>query len=61
MKICTKCEIKKLEEEFYKDKSRKDELCNKCKNCIKKYQEENAEEIRKQQYEAPTDQPGTHL
>lgn len=57
MKICTKCEIKKLEEEFYKDKSRKDELCNKCKNCIKKYQEENAEEIRKQRKEYRLNNP----
>ncbi len=35
MKICTKCKINKLESEFNKDKSKKDNLCCSCKECQK--------------------------
>lgn len=45
MKTCTKCEQNKEFGEFYKDKSRKDGLCNCCKFCSKQkrlaYYQEN--------------------
>ena len=32
-KVCNKCKRELPISEFYKDKSRKDGLCNRCKNC----------------------------
>lgn len=40
MKVCTKCEIPKLESEFNKDKSRKSGLCSRCKICRSKYEKD---------------------
>ncbi|MFK5981445.1 MAG: hypothetical protein QM499_00910 [Flavobacteriaceae bacterium] len=36
-KICRKCNIKKLNSEFSKDKIRKEGLSDKCKSCVKEY------------------------
>ena len=37
MKKCSKCKQMKDESEFWHDKSRKDGLCIRCKDCIGKY------------------------
>jgi hypothetical protein len=37
MKICVKCELLKLEEDFHRDKNKKDGLSRKCKECQKEY------------------------
>jgi hypothetical protein len=47
-KKCTKCGIEKSLEEFSKDKSSNDGYKCKCKECDKKYQEENKENIKEQ-------------
>jgi exonuclease VII large subunit len=49
MKTCTKCRIEKQEEEFYKDRQKKDGLRYECKNCLKKYHKENQEKNRNRQ------------
>lgn len=43
MKICIKCKNSKSFENFYKGKMNKDGYRNICKECVKKYQEENKE------------------
>lgn len=49
-KKCTKCEMFKLKSEFYRDKSRKGGLYNRCKNCIAleqvEYYEKNKDAIK---------------
>lgn len=45
-KICKKCSIEKKLEEFHKDTRTKDGHEGGCKDCKKKYQEENKERIR---------------
>ena len=53
-KVCGKCNSELAKDKFSKDKSTKDGLDRKCKNCHKKYLEENKEAIakqRKQHYE----------
>ena len=35
MKVCTKCNVEKLPNGFYKDNSKKDKLTNICKICTK--------------------------
>lgn len=51
MKTCIKCKIEKDEKEFSRDKRKRDGLCSRCKDCIKKYHLENREEILKKQKE----------
>lgn len=46
MKVCRKCQIEKELSEFHKRSSSKDEHENQCKDCRKKYQEENKERIK---------------
>ncbi len=46
-KVCTKCKKLKYFVEFYKDKSKKDELQNRCKTCTKDYSIEHKKEICK--------------
>lgn len=50
MKTCTKCRSKKDLNQFNKDKSRRDGLSNKCKECIREYRkihrEQNLEKLR---------------
>lgn len=46
MKRCSKCGIEKAASEFYKNKSRKDGLCSRCKACEKLYKEANKERQR---------------
>lgn len=46
MKTCSKCEIKKDLSDFYKKKSSKDGHRSQCKECSKKYSEENSERIK---------------
>ena len=52
MKTCPKCKETKSLEEFSKNNNRKDGKCFACKNCIKRYREENKERIaeRKREY-----------
>jgi hypothetical protein len=45
-KKCNKCGIEKSLEEFYKDKSKKDGYRASCKECVKKYYQENKEHIK---------------
>lgn len=46
-KICSSCKtIKKIISEFSKDKSRKDGLYPKCKQCVNSYYKKNAEQIK---------------
>jgi len=45
-KICKKCEIKKELEQFHKDTRTKDGREGSCKECKKKYQQENKERIK---------------
>lgn len=40
MKTCCACKLEKTPEEFYKNKSRKDGLSTKCKDCSKAYSKE---------------------
>lgn len=47
MKVCTKCHIEKDESEFYKHKRTKDGLRYDCKECVKKYEDENRDRIKK--------------
>lgn len=51
MKICSKCKVEKGFGEFNKDKSKKDGLCCKCKECIKEHYKENREEINRKNKE----------
>lgn len=44
-KICHKCKIEKLLDEFSNNKKSKDGKQNQCKACIKKYQRDNKEKI----------------
>ncbi len=44
-KICSKCKIEKLFNEFSKDKNRKDGYHGQCKSCIKEYQQLNRDKI----------------
>lgn len=46
MKICSKCYVEKDFFYFYKDKNKKDGYKNCCKECNKKYKEENINKIR---------------
>lgn len=41
MKICTKCNIKKDNSQFHKDKTNKDGYCAQCKICKKEYRDNN--------------------
>jgi len=45
-KICKKCEIEKELEQFHKDNRTKDGREGSCKECKKKYQQENKERIK---------------
>ena len=45
-KICKKCEIEKELEQFHKDTRTKDGREGSCKDCKKKYQQENKERIK---------------
>ena len=45
-KICKKCEIEKELEQFHKDTRTKDGREGSCKECKKKYQQENKERIK---------------
>ena len=53
-KACSKCKRELPISEFYKDKSKKDGLCNQCKNCmnesVKKYQKSTAGKDSKKRY-----------
>ena len=40
MKICIKCKIFKSKEFYHKDKTQKDGCRNKCKDCVKIYNDE---------------------
>lgn len=50
MKVCTNCDEKKLYEDFYKDKCKKDGLASQCKPCrnevTKRWRKRNFEKIR---------------
>ena len=46
MKKCTKCGIEKPLTEFHKNKNRKDGLKFHCKQCCRKYQNENKQQQR---------------
>ena len=46
MKSCSKCKIEKDLSDFYKKKSSKDGYRSECKECAKKYSEENYERIK---------------
>ena len=41
MKTCTACKQHKEDGEFSVDKSKKDKLCSKCKDCAREYQQSN--------------------
>jgi hypothetical protein len=47
-KICSECKIEKSIFEFHKDKSRKGGFNYRCKECVKRYQKNNAPQIAKQ-------------
>ena len=49
IKVCSKCKIEKFLEEFYRDKSKKDDHRPDCKLCMDKYGKKNKESIRKYQ------------
>ena len=49
MKVCSGCKETKGLEEFYKNKSQKDGLENQCKDCRKKYRQNNKEKIAERQ------------
>lgn len=46
IKICNKCKKEKELNQFVKDKNSKDKLSYKCKECNKKYKEDNKENIK---------------
>jgi len=46
-KKCSKCGKIKPNEEFYKNKTKKDGLTSRCKKCQKEYCENNKEQIKK--------------
>ena len=48
MKRCSECKEWKSKSEFHKDKSRKDGLCNRCKQCKTEYNQEYYQKNRKQ-------------
>jgi hypothetical protein len=48
MKKCSKCKEEKPFEEFYRDKSTKDGRKSFCKECSKRYYENNKEKVREQ-------------
>ena len=45
MKVCSRCKVEKDFSEFHKDKNHKDGLQGQCKDCGKKYRENNREKI----------------
>jgi hypothetical protein len=51
MKHCHKCGRDLDESKFYKDKSRKDGLQNKCKDCERAYREANSDRIKARERE----------
>jgi len=51
MKKCSKCKIEKDDGEFSKDRSAKDGLQDKCKDCERKYRLENKEHISRRNKE----------
>ena len=51
MKTCPKCKETKSLEDFSKNNSRKDGRCFTCKNCVKKYNQENKEKIHQRKSE----------
>jgi hypothetical protein len=46
MKVCSKCNIEKPFDEFYKHKRFKDGFRSECKNCVKKYKDYNKDKIK---------------
>ncbi len=46
-KKCSKCQTEKPLDSFCKNRGMKDGLNNNCKDCVKKYTEENKERVRK--------------
>jgi hypothetical protein len=50
-KVCHKCEVLKEDSKFSKDKSRKDGLSDRCKDCVRKYTQENRGKIATQRKE----------
>lgn len=46
-KVCTKCGEEKLLDEFWSSKRAKDGKLSKCKDCLKKWRNEHADEIEK--------------
>lgn len=46
LKVCSKCQVEKSVNEFFKDKSGKNGLRASCRACNKRYREENAEKIK---------------
>ena len=55
MKVCTKCKIEKPFDEFYKDKSKKDELDCYCKICKEKMKEKYYKKLKARNHmEIPT-------
>jgi exonuclease VII large subunit len=49
MKICIKCKIEKSLNEFHKNTNQTDGVHHTCKQCLKKYYEENKEKLKKNQ------------
>jgi hypothetical protein len=45
-KVCTKCKVEKPFGDFHRDNSKKTGRRNRCKECVKKYQQENTDKIR---------------
>ncbi len=50
-KVCTKCKKRKLIEEFYREKRKRDGYDTRCKNCVNGYQSQYRQEHRKQYLE----------
>ena len=51
LKTCTTCGVGKSSEQFAKDKTKRDGLHTKCKECVKAYKAANAERIASQRKE----------
>ncbi len=45
-KVCTKCKISKIENEFNQDKGKKDGLYSSCKQCVEEYKKEYNKKIK---------------